>query len=336
MRNCLWLVVLSGCLVVSCEKLRQATGKLGGGNDEEVTDSGAVAQPGGEISDEYKGLVDFTDKGYRFRRDLPFPGKVMVREEDSLEISNGRLFGRSALGSGSTPVEGSVERVTLFERDGSRVTVRVESDRFVKPIIEGEGEAAGQTEEGESKLGESLEGLDASFLRVDNGWRQVGEKSDFRVMAWATQLQKVLDEYLKGTGVVPNSQWFGSNRMLPGVGIELRGDQTALILGSAAKGKIGLQFDRVENIEGHPCGVFRWTGEFNIVDSPTLAGERENVEMSVSAGQMWCSLIYPVVLREESEGVMTIERRARDGNLTMRLQGAVKERRSLRWQPQGG
>lgn len=335
----MWLAVVPGLMVVSCEKIREITGKARA-EAEEVA-SGGIVQPGGGVAPEMEALIDLNEQGYRFRRDQPFPDKLTVRRKTSLEISNGRLFGRSALGNGSTSIEGTSEDVVVLEREASRVTIRVESDRFVKPIIEGEGEgettgeAASEPESRDSELGESLEGLSATFLKRDKGWQVVGEQDDFRVMAWASQLRGQLDDYLLGSGVIPNSPWFGPKRMLPGVEVELHGPETCLILGAEAKGSLLLKFDRVENIGGHPCGVFNWSGEFTIAEAASLSGEPENLEMSVSSGQIWCSLIHPLVLRSEMEGVMTVERRGPDGRLSMRLQGAVKSTDSRQWTPAG-
>lgn len=336
MRSWLWLAVVPGCLVSSCEKLREAADKASGkANEESGQSAGGIAQPGGEASEALQALVDFNESGYRFRRDLPFPETLTVRRDESLEISGGRLFGRSALGTGSAPIEGTIEKRILLTRDRSKVSINIEEDRLVKPIIEGEGEEAGQAEDARAnELGESLAGLGATFIRREDGWQLATEQSDFRVMAWAKTLRPQLDDYLKGTGVVANTPWFGSQRMLAGVSVELTGKETALLLGEGGRGKLQLRFDRVENIDGHPCAVFRWSGEFTISDAASLSGERENVEMSVSAGQAWCSLLHPVILRREHEGVMTIERRGAGGELTMRLQGAVKGRTSTQWKPE--
>lgn len=335
----IWLALVPGSLLVSCDKIREITGKVAGeAEDSAGIGDDPIAAPGGEAADEWNQLVDLNEQGYRFRRDLPFPDKASVRHEHSMEIASGRLFGRSVLGTGSVAVEGTTETVTNFERDGSRVTISVERDRFIKPIIEGEAEDTGEAEQaaqGENEMGESLEGVSATFLRRGDGWSLAGSPQDFRVMAWAKTLRQHLDDYLQGTAVVPNRQWFGAKRFLPGVSMELRGEEMAVVLGSGGKGRIKLRFDRAENVEGHPCAVFRWTGDYTIDNATDLSGEREKQEMSVSDGEVWCSLIHPLVLRMESEGVLTIERRTPDGELIMRLQGAVKERDSIRWEPQG-
>jgi len=330
----MWLAVVPGLLVVSCEKIREIKSKVGGGAGEVANDEGGV-MPGGDALPELQALVDLNEQGYLFRRDQAFPEHLTVRQQTSTDISKGRVFGRSALGTESEAIEGTWEDTVNIERDGSKVTIKIETTRFVKPIIEGESGKGGTPAAGDDQLHESLEGVGATFLKRDKGWQLVGEQSDFRVMAWAQQMREQLDDYLPGTGVIPNSPWFGPKRMLPGVKVELRGPETALILGGRSGGHLQLSFDRVENIGGHPCGVFQWSGEFTIAKQVNFAGERKNLEMSVSKGQLWCSLIHPLILRSESEGVLTSEWRGPDGNLARRIQGSVKIRESRTWLPAG-
>jgi hypothetical protein len=330
----MWLAVVPGLLVVSCEKIREIKNKVGGGA-EEVANDGSGVMPGGDALPELQALVDLNEQGYLFRRDQAFPEHLTVRQQTSVEISKGRLFGRSALGNQTEAIEGTWEDTVNIERNGSKVTIKIETTRFVKPIIEGENGQPAVPAVGDGEPHQSLAGVGATFLKLDKGWQLVGEQSDFRVMAWAQQIRDRLDDYLPGTGVIPNSPWFGPKRILPGVKVELRGPETALILGAGASGHLQLTFDRVENIGGHPCGVFQWSGEFTVANQVNLAGENENLEMSVSKGQIWCSLIHPLLLRTESEGVMTIERRTPGGGLTTRIQGSVKKRQSRTWTPAG-
>jgi hypothetical protein len=326
------LIGVAGLVSTSCERLREFAEDVGG-EVREVAEDGSNVDPGGAIAEPWQPLVDLGDTGYRFRHDLEFPDQLSVRLESSVEISDGRSFGRSVLGAGSVAVEGARERVVEFERDGSRVRVQVTHDRFVKPIIEGGGGETGEPEDREEKPEDSLEGVAATFIRLDDGWKRTAGEADFRVLAWASQLVEQLDRYLPETGVVPRSPWFGGKRMLPGAQLELSGSEIELVAGPGARGRLQLRFDRVENIGGHPCGVFHWSGDFTVDDAANLAGDREKLEMSVSEGQLWCSLVHPLILREESAGVMTVERRDPAGQLSMRLQGAVKIERSLRWTP---
>ena len=71
--------------------------------------------------------------------------------------------------------------------------------RLLKPIIEGETEETGEGEQAaqtENEMGESLEGVSATFLKRDDGWSLSGSPQDFRVMAWAKTLRQHLDDYL--------------------------------------------------------------------------------------------------------------------------------------------
>ena len=61
---------------------------------------------------------------------------------------------------------------------------------------------------------------------------------------------------------------------------------------------------------------------------------RPNMRYSINVTPLDATLMEPAM--GEAEGVFTIERRTSDGELTMRLQGAVKERDSIRWEPAGG
>jgi hypothetical protein len=118
---------------------------------------------------------------------------------------------------------------------------------------------------------------------------------------------------------------------LEGGELTLKDGQISLIAGAPVKrGTARLRFEKTEVLDGHPCAVFSWSGDYD-AEIPILEGEREEWDVSVTKGRLWCSLVYPLVLRQEAEGTVAIVVRDSRGRMKRRIQGAMKSRESLEW-----
>jgi len=340
-----WRAMLGAMLMAagSCDRIKQAVGER-----EKEAEEAAVRE-------ELEKLVDQNEEGVRFRHDLPFPERVRCRVEKTVTFTNGRMFAHDAFGEGSSEFEGTMEQILLLERDGAVLSLKIERNRFGRPVFsdvggesenasgqeksappgmsEGGDSAAGPEGGGRALSGNSMEGFDLSFIHREDGWRQHGKVDDFRAMAIGKQIEPVVGDSLGTWGMVPRSPWFGGRRFVEGMEVTLTGKQIGLITGTRVKsGKVTLQFEGTEALEGHPCGVFAWSGDFD-EELPNLEGERQESEVSVSEGRLWCSLLHPVVLRSESKGTITLIVRNSRGKLKRRIQGAVESNESWQWNP---
>ena len=311
-----------------CDRLKEAAEGVRRGG-------GGAAGGGGAVDAGLQAHVDLDRQGYRFRHDLAFPGRVRCTVSTTTSLRQARRLVRSALGGERSAFDVTTEHVVVAERDGGVVSVRVERARARKPLLEGDGRRGGKGkgDEGDEALG--IEGVAARFVHRDDGWRRRGGggEDDFKGAAWAAGVAGVLDDLVQEWALVPRSPWLGGMRLLPGAEVTLRDEQLCLVAGpGVTRGEVTLRFEGVTAVDGHPCGTFAWRGSLGGRQAG-LAGERWDVEASVDEGRLWCSLVYPVVLRSECKGTVTKVAREADGALRERIQGALEETVTRRWEP---
>ncbi len=341
--RCFGRVMLGAMLLAgsSCERVRKAV--------EEAKEKAGETAGEGASREELGKLVDRTEDGYRFRHDLAFPERVRCQMESRMTFTKGRTFIKTAFGGGSAPFEGVMDNMLVLERDGAVVSLEIKRSRTGPASTESETTSAESEKEGEKGqenelsgdvAGEetdvpedSVEGMKLRFIHREDGWHWSGKGGDFREMAAGKQIEQAVDESLGLWGLIPRSPWFGERRFSPGTEVKLVGKQIALITGTRVnRGKATLRFEKTETLDGHPCGVFAWSGDYE-EEVPNLTGERQEAEVSVSEGRVWCSLIYPVVLRNEGKGMVTMIVRNSKGKLKQRIQGAVESSQSWQWNP---
>jgi hypothetical protein len=329
------LPLLLGALV-SCDKAKQAVEavreKVGG-----VADPGAPLAPGGEISSGLASQVDSAAEGVRFRRDLPFPGSLRIRVVERQVFQNARIVARSALGRETAVYNGTWERLGGIVLGEGRLEWRV--DRCGEVLLVKEGEAkggAGLSDKGpRPAVGEPMEGLQVEFERGPKGWSVPSAQGavEFRKRMLGQQLGPALPVVLAAHGVMPRTQWFSSTRRwISGDEFMIAGESLALLFPGAAVGKVGLIYEESEALDGHPCGRFAVEGDLALKGDVAFSGESSDREISIRSGKVWCSLLYPLVLREEYQTVQTILRGSGSGPRT-RIQGAVEHVVSRQWQP---
>jgi hypothetical protein len=64
----------------------------------------------------------------------------------------------------------------------------------------------------------------------------------------------------------------------------------------------------------------------------SMSGESSDSEITINSGKVWCSLIYPLILREEYQTVQTMNRGSGKGP-KMRVQGAIDTVIARQWKP---
>jgi len=123
-----------GLTVVSCGKVRELAGKA-----KRAAESGVSSALGSSKSAEkppdprLQALVDQTPEGVVFRKDLPFPEKLQVREERRLTFDDARLVVKSAIGNRVVAFSGTRFFTMLYGRAGDRIDVTMESAGFSQP-----------------------------------------------------------------------------------------------------------------------------------------------------------------------------------------------------------
>jgi hypothetical protein len=78
-----------------------------------------------------------------------------------------------------------------------------------------------------------------------------------------------------------------------------------MIVTGNAKGQLKLTLESFDAVSGHPCGVFSVTGDFARRQFPHFDGSVSNEEVTVESGKLWLSLLHPLILREETDVILT-------------------------------
>jgi len=147
-----------GLMAVSCGKIRDLAGKAKQAAEAGVS---ALAKSKSAKSSEVavdpalQALVDQTAAGAVFRKDLPFPEQLQVKEERRLTFDSARIVIKSAIGNQVAAFSGTRFFITRFERAGQHVDLTMESAGFAKPEVDkGESDKAKAAKAREDKAKE--------------------------------------------------------------------------------------------------------------------------------------------------------------------------------------
>lgn len=325
-------VLLAG--LCSCDKAKQAVEaakiKMGG-----VTDPGAPVEPGGEIEPLMASQVDNAAEGVRFRRDLGFPSSLKVRVTERRTFDNVRMISTSELGNEVVTYSGTRETVGVFDHANQRVVLSFEKAGEVSDISKAKNEVASSEAKSHpiASAEPGLAGSKVEFVRTARGWRIPETKGpvNFNSMIIEQNLLPSLPELLVGQGVLARTQWFSpTRRWIGGDQFVLEGASMALLFPGKSSGKVTLVYEAAEALEGHPCGRFSIQGDVSLKNDVGLGGESSDSEITINSGKVWCSLIYPLVLREEYETVQTkVQGKGRGPRL--RVQGVIRHLTARQW-----
>lgn len=322
-------LLLVGVLVsASCDKAKLAVDaareKFRG-----AADPNAPAAPGGDVAPDLASQVDSGAEGVRFRRDLPFPTNLRVKVTETRNVQNARMSSTSALGSESSSLTVDMESVSVLDRRGPTVGIAVERSGVVVPLVDGEKKQETKTpDQGTSGALPRI-----AFEQGSRGWRLVRNQGpmDFRTKLQEQAILPRMDELLSAAGLAPRRQWFSaSRRWAAGDRLVLEGDSLQMIFPPRTKGKVTLVYEVAEPINGHPCGRFSVSGDYSLRGELRPTGEIIDRDATIKSGKIWCSLLYPLVLRTEGELVLT-ESEGSDGGPKRKLQGSVKSVSAMNW-----
>jgi len=250
-------------------------------------------------------------------------------------FDNVRMISTSELGNEVVTYSGTRELVGVFEHANQRVVLSIEKAGEVLDINKKEKVEA-KTEAKSDPISSAEAGLAGTrieFLKDTRGWRVPETKGPvkFNSMIIEQNLLPALPEVLVGQGVMPRTQWFSSTRRwIGGDKFVLEGETMALLFPGKSSGKVTLTYEAAEALEGHPCGRFSIQGDVSLKDEVGLGGDSINSEITINSGKVWCSLIYPLVLREEYETVQTqVQGKGRGPRL--RVQGVIRQVTARQW-----
>jgi hypothetical protein len=281
--------------------------------------------------------VDTAAEGVRFRRDLPFPTDLEVRVTNRTTFHKIRRIVTSALGTESMIADGAFEIVTSFQRSGSQLSMTIEKQGKVIDPKEAVEKAKATAEGSSGPEPSQLAGARVEFQLGANGWQLPHRKgaTDFNIKVLEQNLLPGLPALLVEHGLMPRKQWFSSSRRwIAGDKLVLEGDSLALLYDDASSGKLTLTYEVSEALEGHPCGRFAVQGDITVRSRTDLDGSTTSGELTIQSGKVWCSLLHPLVLREEYQTVSTLSSGQKNGPKD-KLQGAIDALITRQWKAKG-
>lgn len=319
-------LTLLGFASFSCDKAKDLANKAKSAVEGQIAKK--AGESGSSLADPaLQKLVDETPEGFVFRKDLPFPGKIEVRSTRRHELAV-RVFEASAIESHAKVVKGTQTTVTKLERAGSQVRYTLEQSTFAEPVIEG-------ADKSKQPVVKQLAppSRPRVFGKSGTTWK-ADDTEGFRAAALSKQLGPVFDSLLVENALAPRALWFGKHRFKIGDTLAVSGESLPMLVTGNAKGSLDLMFQAVEAVKGHPCAVFAVEGEFSRKQFTDFEGDFSDEEVNIQSGKLWVSLIYPIILREETDTIQSTKSGG-GGGLAARSQGSVKVSVIREWKTTG-
>ncbi|MES2922334.1 MAG: hypothetical protein V4819_12350 [Verrucomicrobiota bacterium] len=310
------------CLaVLSCDKAKNIAGKARTAVESEIAkQSGKSAE--NKPDSEWQKLVDQTPEGVIFRKDLPFPTKLEVKTTRLQEVSQ-RIVQSSAIENQKLTVKGTRTMVTKLERDGDQVRYSLLEFTFSEPVT---GPADDKKPVATPLAPPSKPVV---FLKTGTTWK-ADSKEGFRAVALSKTLSPVFEDLLVENALAPHALWFGKKRFKIGDQLTVPESSLPMLVTGNAKGTLTLTLKSFDAVKGHPCGVFEVRGKYDRKQSPDFEGGLTDEDVTIQSGQLWLSLIYPLVLKEELDTIQST-RTGGQGNAASRSQGGVKVSVTREW-----
>lgn len=320
-----YIPILALCLTASCDKAKNIAEQATSTVKESINK--ATGEGGGKVDPELQKLVDQTDEGLVFRKDLPFPARIEVNASTSSQM-NIRLLAASAIERNSKMLSGVMESTDKFERSGDHV-------RFTQGKISLTDPTALDSEDKPKVIDDnplnSLMEIEAprEFRRRDGMWR-ADEAGGFAAAAVAKEIGPVFDVLLQEHGLAPRPQWFAKRRVKTGGEIVLTGPALAMLVSGGATGTLKLKLESTGEVAGHPCGVFSVSGDYSRRKFPSFSGGFTDEDVTIQSGKVWLSLIHPLVLKWDIDTIQSFKTGDKGGQL-IQGQGTSKITITREW-----
>lgn len=318
--------ILALCLTASCDKAKKLAEQAGSTVKERINE--AAGEGGDAQADpELRKLVDQTDEGVIFRKDLPFPARIEVSTSSSTQL-NVRLFEASAIEQKARTLNSVIESNDKFERSGDHVRHTQGKSRVIDPTAKDSDDKPKVVADNPLKNLMDAE-ITRGFHRRDGKWR-ADEAGGFAAAAVSREIAPHFDMLLQEEGLAPRPQWFAKRRVKPGEEIVLKGKTLSMLVSGDATGTLNLRFESLGEVAGHPCGVFTLTGDYSRRQFPSFKGGFTDEDVTIQSGKVWLSLIHPLVLKWEMDTIQTFKTGEKGGQ-RMQGQGTAKITISREW-----
>jgi hypothetical protein len=311
--------VLALCLAASCEKAKKLAEQATSTVKERMAEGGETP-----VDPELQKLVDQTDEGVIFRKDLPFPAHIEVNSSTSIQLDL-RLFETSAIERKTGLLNGLMESTEKIELAGDRLRFTPGKFRITDPATKDEDGNAREISDSPLKTSAPPRG----FHRRDGKWR-ADEGGGFAVAATSRDIAPFIDVLLRENALAPRPQWFAKHRVNIGAEIVLTGEALSMLVGGGATGTLNLKLESLGAVAGHPCGVFSVTGDYSRRQFPSFAGGFTDEDVTIQSGKVWLSLIHPLVLKREMDTIQSFKTGEKGGQ-QLQAQGTSKVTTTLEW-----
>ncbi len=310
MKTKLLVILLVVSATSSCDKVKGLVGKARSAVASEISnqDEGGSSTPDAALQK----LVDQTPEGVIFRKDLPFPPQLEVKVTRVEEMAV-RASESSAIEKSTKQVKGT--RTEIYRIEGSANQLRYVN--LESTFIDSGTEEAKQVVIHQA----AKESKPLVFVKSGNAWKSAG--ADFRSATLSKTLSPVFETLLVENALTPRALWFGKQRFKVGESLTVSGTSMPMLFAGKPSGSCVITLESFEAVGGHPCGVFKVTGDYSRKQFPGFGGVLTDEDVTIQSGRLWLSLIYPLVLREEAETIQTLSSGG-SGNLASRSQGTVK------------
>ena len=292
------------------------------------------AKPGTTPDPALQKLVDQTAEGVVFRKDLPFPGHLEVKTTRRQEMS-GRSSEVSAIETHAIAMKGTSTDIMKYERAGGQVRCSRLESTFAEPVVEKSWKSWRPWNSEKKPAAKVLAPPSKPVVFKKSGatWKS-DDSEGFRAAALSQQLSPVFDQLLVENALATRSLWFGKRRFKIGDQLAVSGKSLPMLVTGNAKGSLTLTLKSFEAVNGHPCGVFAVTGDYSRKQLPDFDGNLTDEDVAIRSGKLWLSLIYPLILREETDTIQT-RKSGGQGDLATRYQGSVKVSVTREWKKTG-
>ncbi len=314
--------------LASCEKVKQMSEQATLAAREQVAES--IGKGAGTTSDpQLKKLVNQTSEGVVFRKDLPFPIHLEVRTSRS-QLWDGRVVQQSAIERKSAALVGTRISVHKFESSGNVIRQTTEEAGFALPTTDKKDETT--TLGSDPLVAVGLTSKSTSFIRKNGSW-QSETSGNIHNVTLAEDLKPYFDSLLAENALAPRPLWFSEKkRFKPGDEITISSDSLPMLVSGKATGSLTLTLESFEAVDGHPCAVFNIVGNYTRKQYPDFDGVFSDEVITIKSGQIWLSLIHPMILREEFDTIQNVQI-GRSGQQNAQAQGAVKHSLKRTWRP---
>ncbi len=326
------LTALVFCLaLVSCERAKKLMDQAKGTVTQKGQDTSENASPDEAdnavpIDAELAKLIDQTEEGMVFRRDLPFPKdlQVTITEKEPMAV---RVFQRSEVGKENS----TVSAVRHLSMDIRRAAGSLEFAGFKEEYYEDKlvGEEIAPRLIKTHPLLPPVPPKDHTMVFRNGKWG-ARQNPGFAELALAQKLGPQMTALLQEYGVSPRPMWFGKRRIAPGKPMEISGELLPMLIAGKATGTLTITLEKLESVHGHPCGRFAIKGSYQRKGFPFPDGRLFDEETTIQSGHIWMSVLHPLVLKYRVERIVTLSVPEGSGP-AIRFQGNTSPIRSIRW-----